>query len=303
MNFKYLIKSQKGTSIVLFALVFTVLAGCAALVFDIGIVVIEKAKTQNACDAAALAGINELGSNPDNALSVAQTYLTANGIQLSEATVSISGDNKSITVTSTRNVNYVFAKILGFNNQNVIATSVAKIAPISGVLTGVRPFGIADQTLVYGQQYILKNGAGNGNNGNYGLLALCGNGANAVSNNILNGYNGSLNVGDSIDTEPGNETDPVTSSVQALINQDPSSTFNNFQPNSPRIITVIIVDTLNVNGRKPVTIRGFTSFFLENIDNSGGHAQVTGRFIKRFIDGITSDTQTNYGLVSGKLVQ
>lgn len=288
---------------ILFVFAFILIATCSALVVDIGSTVLEKNKISKACDAAVLAGAAELQNNPDNAMSVAQTYLEANGVSLSEATISVSDDKKSISVTASRKVDYIFAKVIGIESGNVNSNASAGIESIVGVSGGIWPFAIVDQTLIYGQNYILKEGAGDGSSGNYDILALGGHGASIVSYNIVNGYAGTLNVGESVTTETGNLAGPVTSSVESLIFQDSTSTYDACKPDSPRIITVIVVDTISVSGSKPVTIRGFASFFLEDVSGIGGHAEIVGKFIKTVGTGETSPTQTNYGLVGVKLLQ
>lgn len=303
MKRELFLKSQRGSTLIFFVFLFTLIAACSTLVMDIGATVIEKSKISNACDSAVLAGASELENNPGNALNVAMNYLKANGINGSEANIEISGDNKNISVTINRKVEYTFAKLIGFKSGNVKVTSTASIRPITGVSNGIRPFAINNQTLVYGQNYVLKEGAGSGSTGNYDLLALGGKGANLVSFNIVEGYSGTLRVGESIDTQPGNMAGPVTSSVQSLIYQDPSSTYDNYKLDSPRIITVIVVDSINVSGSKPVTICGFASFFLEAVSGTGGNAQIVGKFIKTVASGETSASQTDYGLVGIKLTK
>lgn len=57
----------------------TVLLGCGAMVTDVGLIYAEKAKLQNAVDAAALAGVQELPNNPVTAAQIAQDYAQQNG--------------------------------------------------------------------------------------------------------------------------------------------------------------------------------------------------------------------------------
>ncbi|MCX7711723.1 MAG: pilus assembly protein TadG-related protein [Clostridia bacterium] len=299
------LRSTKGTSIVLFAASLVVLIGFASIAVDLGLAMNEKAVLVNATDAAALAGAQELVYDRPNADCVAKEYLQKNGVDINNAEVIVSADGKSINVKTEKTIDYFFAKVLGISNGNVGAYAVAKATPVTGVSSGVRPFAIENQTLVFGQRYTLKEGAGSGGGGNYGALALGGNGANNYRGNIIHGYNGHLGVGDEVDTEPGNMRGPTEYGVQTLINHcnhSPRCTFDNFQPDCPRIITVIIVDSLEVHGRSSVKIVGFASFFLEDVDVDGGHTKITGRFVKTVTSGETSDVQADYGLRSVRLV-
>ncbi|MCX7748643.1 MAG: pilus assembly protein TadG-related protein [Clostridia bacterium] len=301
------LKNNKGSSMILFTVLLVVLVGCLSVVVDIGVVINEKSKISRATDSATLAGAQELINRKEDAKRIAQIYLQKNGVRLQDAKVELSPDGKRIRVSSKREVEYFFARVLGYQKGQVNAEAEARALPVSKVYAGVRPFALEDQTLLYGQSYILKDGAGDGYHGNYGLLALGGTGASNVRSNILNGYNGPLEVGGWVDTEPGNKVS-ILSSVQALINgckHCPRCTYDSFQPGCSRVITIVIVESLDVNGRKSVKISGFASFFLENIaENKGkGHTEITGRFIKMAVPGEGKETQKNYGLETIELVR
>ncbi|MCX7841847.1 MAG: pilus assembly protein TadG-related protein [Clostridia bacterium] len=306
MTIKTFIRGKKGSSMVIYAAALIVIMGAASLAVDIGFAINEKAAIANAADAAALAGAQELASgNGTAALSVARAYLEKNGMKPVDAEITINDGGNIITVRNRRQVNYAFARILGINSTVVRANASAGAFPVSAVGSGVRPFAIEQQTLNFGQQYILKEGAGGGKSGNYGALALGGSGASKFKDNIIYGYSGSLKVGDYVNTEPGNMKGPTESGVQTLINNCrhfPKCTFSSFIPDCSRIITVVIVDSLDVNGRSSVRIEGFASFFLENVESSGGHTQITGRFIKTICSGDVSVSQTDYGLKGIKLL-
>lgn len=302
---------NSGYTLVFMTLAMVFILGITALVTDVGITVFEKQKLNNAVDAATLAAMQDIGQSDQVVINTAKQYASLNGEDPNQLNVTINPDRKGISVQSNKSVNYFFAKILGYSQGTVNAQAKAKISPITA-FTGIRPLAVADQTFVYGQQYTLKDGAGGGNSGNYGALALGGNGACVYKNNLMYGYQGSLKVGDTVYTEPGNIAGPTQQAIQYLISEDPLSTYDNFQNGSPRLLVIPVVNTLNVNGKKPVTIVGFAAFFLEGTSGSGGYTQVIGRFIK-YVAGNSSggiesddgeneneyetdDNQTDYGL-------
>lgn len=298
-------KSEKGTAIVIFALGMTVVLGFCALVIDIGIVMLEKSRISNAVDAAALAGAQELINNKSNAYDVVNSYLKMNGVNPLNAEVVLLDSDTKVSVTVKQDINYNFARILGLDKANLKITSVAECAPISGVNKGIRPFAIEQQPLDFGLTYTLKEGGGAGSNGNYGALALNGNGASNYKANIINGFNGHLKVGDFVYTEPGNMSGPTSQGINALISQcnhSPKCTFDKYDIDCPRIITVIMVDSLAVNGRSSVQIVGFAKFFLEGVAGNGNKSIVTGKFIKTIVTGELSETQTDYGLKGVRLI-
>ena len=180
------------------------------------------------------------------------------------------------------------------------------MCPVIGIYEGIRPFAIEQQTLNFEQTYTLKEGAGSGSNGNYGGLALGGNGASTYVSNIVDGYNGYLRVGDFVDTEPGNMSGPTAQGINTLISHCthvPECTYNHYSTNCPRIITVIMVETLDVNGRAPVKIVGFAKFFLMGVDGHGRESIVTGKFLRTVTTGELGENQTNFGLMGVKLIK
>ncbi|MCX7773622.1 MAG: Tad domain-containing protein [Clostridia bacterium] len=303
---KRFFKSQRGSALVIFGLAAVVLIGFAALVTDVGMMTYHEVRLSNAVDSAALAGAQELIYKVTTPESKAFDYMTKNGYQTSTTTVTREDNGNSIRVTSTYDVKFGLARVLGFQSKTLKATAKGKVLPIIAINNGVRPFAIQDQTLIYGQQYTLKEGGGDGTTGNYGAIELGGAGAQVYYNNIVNGYSGRLAVGDNIETEPGNMSGPTERGVDLLIAQDPHTpkcTYDHYVPNCPRIITIIVVNTLNVNGRATVQIKGFASFFLEGVNGSGNNSEVIGRFIKTISGGDVSDTQTDYGMYGVRLTR
>ena len=71
---------QRGQVMVLFALIAGVLVLFVMLVVDVGFLLVEKSQVQNAVDAAALAGAQELPDDAGQAELVAREYAEANGV-------------------------------------------------------------------------------------------------------------------------------------------------------------------------------------------------------------------------------
>ena len=110
--------NEKGMVLVLVALCLTVLLGMCALVVDVGLLYVQKAKLQNAIDASALAGAQEL-PNTGSALTVANQYIVLNGFSPTDVDITFSNGNNTIDITGTKTVNFIFAKVLGFNSSVV----------------------------------------------------------------------------------------------------------------------------------------------------------------------------------------
>lgn len=107
---------------VMIMLAMALFLGLVATVVDVAILMMGREQLQIALDAAALAAAQEL---PDTtrAAATALDYFQRNG---GNATVNVSfPDAKTVTVTASRTVNYVFARILGFSNATMQTTSTA----------------------------------------------------------------------------------------------------------------------------------------------------------------------------------
>jgi len=305
MNMLSLLKNQRGTTFVFFAIILTVIVGFTALSVDIGVIAFEKAKLANTVDSAALAGAQELVTNPSNTRNTVNTYITKNNSNLKESTITINESVRSVEVKSTKTVKNYFANVFGKPSQDVIATAQAKVENISA-LSGCRPIAVVKQNFIYGNIYVLKEGASDGYSGNYAAIALGGGGAAIYEDNLLNGYSGTIRVGDYIPTETGVIAKKTSNSIETLISRcdhSPRCTHTYYNKNCSRIIFIPVVDTLYINGKKNVKVLGFATFFLEGAVNSGGHTDIIGRFITYHAEGETSTAINDYGTYGISLVK
>lgn len=305
MNLYSVLKNQKGTSTVFFAMMLTVIVGFAAVSVDIGIISYEKARLSNTIDAAALAGVQELVANPTNTWNITNAYIDKNNSGLKEKSIIVDETERSVEVRGIKTVNNYFAKVFGKSTQDVEAVAKAKVENISAI-SGARPIAVVQQTFVYGNLYTLKEGAGDGYNGNYAAIALGGGGASIYENNLLYGYGGTIKIGDLIPTETGVIAKKTENAINTLVSgctHNPICTHTYYNKNCSRIIFIPVVNTLEVNGKKHVKVLGFATFFLEGAVNSGGQTDITGRFITYQANGETSPDVNDYGTYGIKLVK
>ena len=279
---------NKGNAAVLLCLMVTALFGFTAFAIDIGMIYVERNTLSNAIDSAVLGATLELPNNPEGARAVALEYLEKNNIAPGDAEVIIGSDDRSVEIRGTREVKHFFAPIIGINSSETNAGSKAIIGPAESVDKGVRPFAVEKFPFTYGDSVILKAGAGDGYHGNYGAVALGGRGADIFRANALHGYNGTISVGDLIDTETGNMAG-ATSAIRTYINSE-NSTFEDFPRDSIRLWTSPLIDTLELDGRDEVEVVGFGQFYVEEVYNNGGHTEVEGRFVE-FVTNATIDLE------------
>lgn len=311
-----ILREQQGTVIILVALAVTAIMAAGAIAVDLGNLYVNKTRLSNVADAAALAGAQDLPLYPDQAVVTARNYAAQNGKYGDIVEPSVQKDSYGnytiLKVTIKRNVPFFFARIFNMLSHDLTANATAKISPVSSA-TGVVPFGVVKQSFVFGQTYVLKLGGGSGYDGNFGALALGGSGATVYRNNIKNGYNGLINLGDWLPTETGNMSGPTLDGVNYRISLDPAASFETVQKGSPRIIVVPVIHDLSVNGSSDVQVVGFAAFFLEGTGGQGNDNFVYGKFMEMVIPSniyknegygsITDDIAVGYGLYGSTLIQ
>lgn len=294
------LNNNKGVTQIIVVFAMTALLGAAALVIDIGAAMAERIKLSNAVDAATLAGAMELPTNPAQALAKAREYIVLNNVDINDVVITVGDDNRSLTIVATENYNLYLAPAIGINELALNASAKVIIAPASSA-GGLRPFGIDNQDLIYGEQVTLKEGGGDGTTGNFGGVSFDDEfGANVFNINIEYGYDGTLRIGDVIDTEPGNMSSSITT-IETVIDLDPYATFNNFEASSPRLWTIPVLDNMMVEGREEVTIVGFASFFIEDVIRNAGQTDVTGRFVQFTSNGDIDEGAPDLGFYGMKL--
>ncbi len=297
------IKEETGSIIILVALGLTLFLGLLGIVVDGGYLYLQRGRLVNAVDAAALAGVQEL-SMANNAVAEAYNYAAKNNVSAAALTVGVSHGNSRISVEAKRQVDLFFMPMFGFKHVEVKAYAQAERGGISGYM-GAAPFGVEWGSFEFGQTINLKNDPHSGGSfqGNFGALALGGTGASNYEKNIKYGYPGMLRIGDNVPTETGNMAGKTKSGIQYLMGLDPLAQFDEVSLKSSRILVVPIVDSLDVKGRKEITILGFASFFLENVETKGSDATVVGRFMRMVVDGEISSSAPDYGLTAYRLVK
>jgi Flp pilus assembly protein TadG len=165
-------KNNKGSISVIFVIVLSLIIGSVGLAVDYGYAVVKDFELTNAIDAATLAAAQDL-DDVDKATATANEYLIKNDVDPSEVTITFSDDNTSIKIESTKIVQNRFMRIFNINTSQISASSKVSINPVVKVTGGIKPFGVEDRELIYGEEVELKSGAtGNHHTGNFGGLAL-----------------------------------------------------------------------------------------------------------------------------------
>lgn len=306
-----LFREEKGSTLAMLTIAMFVMACCAGMAIDIGAIASFKSQLQVGIDAAALAGAR--GLITDNATAITEAIAVGNanryqnrGLGLNPNEISFTGSTQ-VDVQATRTVNLYFLRLAGVNTATIVVSASAMMGELVGT-NGLKPWAVPDENWNFGDPVMLKlpsNGGGNGNgNGGGGNgppddpaswhYPVCfppvnkGNpqpGGNEYRNNIINGCDCTVEVGDVLMVEPGNMQGPTTQGVNTILAQDPNaywdggvvnSSYSGFS--SPRICKIAIIDPdqLPGNGRSEVTIARFGVFFIEGMQ---GQALI-GRYMR-----------------------
>lgn len=318
---KRLMRDERGVTIVLVALLLVALVGAAALCVDVGRLYVERQHLVNACDAAALAGGLEL---PRQAPAEVKAGEAAVANHMPDYAVSFPTADR-LRVDGQAPVEFAFAKVLGFDNRMVTAYAIVeRIAGLSSTM-GLRPWGLVANTVDDEYEFpdiefgdirtlMLRHcqndpDALGAQPGDFLAVALGDPGANEYRDNILYGFQGTLEVGDWIQTEPGGMAGPTVSSVEELINAttDPASpwygeTYDNYTYGNPRVVLVPVITPFD-SGREGVQILGFAAFFLTAFAKDTAQTyQVQGAFIE-YCTSTGEGGGPDYGLSVLKLVE
>lgn len=280
-----LVKDQSGMSMILVGLSLFMIFGFASIVVDAGSLFLEKSRLQKALDAAVLAGAQRLKASESEAKNTTIEFAAKNGFHITGDNITIGSDFVRINKTVTKDL--TFARILGINDADVSAVAKAQLKPFSSG-EGIVPVGILKESFKMGELYTL-NDPDKHSPGNFGLLAIDGNGGSVLRESIKYGTDRTqLNKKET--TEPGQTWGPLKQGFRYRFDQDIGKTHCQSHETAnrtcKRVVIVPIVETYEgANGRSKVPIAGFGAFWIETVEEH----KVNGRFIELVTRGNSED--------------
>ena len=299
----YFHKDQRGSSLAIVGIALAGLLAMTGLVIDMGTVYVTKTQLQKAANAAALSSAQELTHIESEVRRIALEVLALHGEEnsLLEQTVEM---GQSVTVRLNRRVPLLFSGIFGFDDTPVEVKAKAELA-VMGSATGVAPLGIEDTIpLEFGRTYTLKVDQTEVNNGNFGILALGGPGANTYEQNLKYGYQSRIKVGDILDTQTGNIAGKTRTGVQERINSCPYPVEETYHRDCARVILIPVYHSYLVqsNQVKKVEVTGFAYFYITEPMNFHDKT-IKGLFIKRAGTGYADPAAGNHGAFTIRLTE
>lgn len=278
---KGLAKAQQGSVIVLASLVLVALLSISALVIDGGSLYIARSRLQSAADAAALSGAQELTDSKQIVNQIVQQTLSDNHQAASLVDTDVQMNDR-ITVHLKTTVPLTFARIFGYAQADVRADATAIMQPM-GQAIGAAPLGIDGSIpLEYGQTYSLKVDQTGEQYGDFGVLALGGPGAATYEDNLIQGYQAELKVGDILDTQTGNIAGKTRNGVQTRINESPYPAGPPYRRDDSRILLIPVYKPYHQTGNqlKTVKVTGFAYFYI-TAPMDAKDTSIHGVFIRR----------------------
>lgn len=302
---------NKGAVAVIVAICLFAIMVTTALAVDVGSLFEDRRHLQTVADAAALAGAQELPESPDEAEQKAIEYISFNygeGVEIDIEIGSYLGvDYASITVTVLNpDSPLYFARVMNKESTPVGAKATA-IVGSPKVLSGGMPWGVPKEDWEPGEPYVLKWGSGplgknfSGNFQPLSLESLDGktSGGEVYKDNIIYG-SASIEVGEMVDTLPGNKVGKTDEGVEGRIygqNNFKKDAFLDLveltaegyklkQPDSQFVMIPIISGLEETHGKSiKVEILGFAPFIITGYDDEmvdeefGNGIAIVGTFL------------------------
>jgi Putative Flp pilus-assembly TadE/G-like len=271
------IRCDSGQAFVFVAFVLMALVGMAALVIDGGSWYRAQRHLQTAADAAALAGAQELPSNPSTATTVALDYAQRNYAGIPNPTVTFP-DTATIDVSATATAPGVFARIYGaaFDEVDISARAQARVsAPLE--LKNVAPIAVyKDEACVvsdpscFGQPVTIafnEDDPFDPTKSKFGLLDLDRDGhvgADDVKDWIEDGYQDFLPVDTDYPAATG-EKNGIKQALEDAADQE-------------RVLMFPVFDTANASTGYHVV--GWAAFVIDEVVKwTGNEHELTGHFV------------------------
>ncbi|MDP4162008.1 MAG: Tad domain-containing protein [Bacillota bacterium] len=301
--FKRFLQNENGNAILFVGIALMGLLGMAGLAIDGGLVYMTKTSLQKTANAAVLSGAQELTNNDDEVSKIVHTILDHDNQSDTLKSLQITSGSK-VAVDLTKSVKLSFARLFGFDHMDVTVHSAASLGKL-GRAVGAAPLGIDESIpLEFNKIYQLKTDSSGVEAGNFGVLALGGPGASTYEDNLRNGYQEEIKIGDLINTETGNIAGKTRSVVQERINGCPENPRNIFDRNCSRVILVPVYKPYNFTGNqmKQIKITGFAYFYITD-PMDPKDTSIKGMFIRRAGLGYYDEASKDKGAYSIRLTE
>lgn len=286
---------DRGAIVVPFAVAFVTIATLFGMLTESMLVLHARHKLFNGAEQALLAAANmyqsqmsmdvSTTSKQEQLLNLMRTsYCTNNYIEPNNTTLDYSQiGSKKLILNTSKSINLLF-----FKNALTLSCNLAASVPEPvGSATGAAPIAMLDTDFTLGETYTIKERAGGPHSpGNYGALALGAPGMATFASNIVNGYSGDLNIGQSLSVEPGVGAGPTDQAIDDRL------------ATGDDVLLIVLTDAFPNGSSGDIVVKGFAAFRITG--SSGG--RITGSFITYKISASSTSTTDRGVYTSPKLL-
>lgn len=127
------LKDKQGQAAIIFVLVFILLFGFIGLAFDVGHIVYQKQRMQNALDLSLLAGTQEVPKNKSLAVQTTKDFWELNGFERGIIIIhtNYQGDTNKVYAQASKTINLLFMPILGIDTKTITVSATTEIVSTS----------------------------------------------------------------------------------------------------------------------------------------------------------------------------
>ncbi|HHY17536.1 MAG TPA: hypothetical protein GX524_05620 [Firmicutes bacterium] len=333
LNIRKLAQGEQEYALLLTAATMAVIIGFSALVIDGGYLHFTHARLQDVADSSALAGAKELvkaAGNPNKkkqaAFGMVIRYASLHGFEIVStngytASLFLKGQPGELIVSFPSGLELVEVE-LSLDARVFFASASLKISscPVrarSSVMIGqaarqkgwLLPIAFFWGEYQWYTRYDMTLAPGDGASGNYGFLDY--KPSNMFSEYLQWGFDGSLTVGQVVETYPGVSTGQVSDAILGrlaacthscritCVNETLEMTI---EPLCPRVVVIpIVADFYEQSGKGYVTISGFAKFFIENYNKDT--KVMTGWFLQEVSPSEITGSTSQFTIQAVKLVK
>jgi Flp pilus assembly protein TadG len=306
-----LIRSNKGSSTVIFVCSAVFIILLSAVITDIGYIAVERYKMDRIVDRIAEIGATAMITDKDECVRLINENAVKSIKNITKLDVKVSDNNREMSINMERKLDYIFLKYIGFNDKKISSIVSVKVSNVTSY-KGIRPFAVAKSDLEYGKQYYLYTSKEKPSNlskeASFLRLIPINIGKGSFETGIIYGFNNTVKSGDIVYPLAQADVEGKSKKLNKLIEKckgEPACTYDNYEDGCPRIIIIPVVDREEESVEKGMKILGFTAFFIEDGNYGDGKdkegIELKGRFIKYTVKSSTSDGVPDFGLLGIKL--
>jgi len=305
------LKQTKGSTSLVFVCSVVLIVVLSAIVTDIGYVAYDRYRLSKNVDSIVMSGAQTLADSREKCIESIKRMVSGKIGSIKDMDISISDDNREITLYVKKDIGYIFLRYVGFKDKQIESRVTAKLSNVTS-FKGIRPFAVEKKELPFGEQCKLINSSDTINKDDDDVQVIeiipIDTQKESFRTSFIYGYRKKVHLGMSLYTVSGSLLDIDEDSVDELIDKcrhKPLCSYEKYTQGCPRIIILPVVEKEDSSGDGALKVVGFAAFFVERgniIRGVKDTLTLEGRFIRYTVSASTSDGMPDFGLMGVKLV-